>query len=207
MELNKLIEVDNLHLLLPFIKPESDDDFYYLQILQRKKENPQLGRNSRVIKNYYIKSQEELIKKYDEIKDLCRLFNARASLRLNKRSFEKVAFKSLENIAHNMSQRDFINISHGYDRACGLGHNESKGNSKWILDIDDISETDEIVKDMIAMIDNSLPHKEETKILVIVPSKTGLHLITSPFDSREFDKIFPGIDKHKDNPSNLFLLK
>ena len=33
---------------------ENDDDFFYLQILQRKKENPQLGSNSRVIKNYYI---------------------------------------------------------------------------------------------------------------------------------------------------------
>lgn len=32
--------VDNLRLILPFLKFESEDDFYYLQILQRKKENP-----------------------------------------------------------------------------------------------------------------------------------------------------------------------
>ena len=39
---------------------ESADDFYFLQILQRKKENPQLGSNSRVIKNYYITSTQYL---------------------------------------------------------------------------------------------------------------------------------------------------
>lgn len=50
--------IDNIELILPFLKFESKDDFYYLQILQRKKENPQLGSNSRVIKNYYISSQE-----------------------------------------------------------------------------------------------------------------------------------------------------
>ena len=50
--------VDNLDKILPLLKFESEDDFYYLQILQRKKENPQLGSNSRVIKNYYIKIVE-----------------------------------------------------------------------------------------------------------------------------------------------------
>lgn len=62
---------------------ESDDDFYYLQILQRKKENPQLGSNSRVIKNYYIGSVEYLENRYEEIRKLCTEFNARAMLRLN----------------------------------------------------------------------------------------------------------------------------
>ncbi len=198
------MEVNNLDILLPFMKFESTDDFYYLQILQRKKENPELGRNSRVIKNYYLKSQDELIKKYDEIVDLCKLFNARASLRLNKRSFEKVAYKALINYAENMQQRDFINIPHGYDRAVGLGHNESKGNAKWILDIDD-NPSQELLNEMIKVIEDAKPLKEESKILAIVPSKTGMHIITCPFDSREFDTVFPEIDKHKDNPTNLYI--
>jgi hypothetical protein len=63
--------IDNLKLILPFLKFESQDDFYYLQILQRKKENAELGSNSRVIKNYYIKSEEYLLDRYDEIKKLC----------------------------------------------------------------------------------------------------------------------------------------
>ena len=46
--------IDNINYVLPFLVFEDRNDFYYLQILQRKKENPQLGSNSRVIKNYYI---------------------------------------------------------------------------------------------------------------------------------------------------------
>ncbi len=77
--------IDNFDTLIPFLKFESPDDFYYLQVLQRKKENPELGSNSRVIKNYYIKSAEHLLKLRKEIIQLCENFNARASLRLNKR--------------------------------------------------------------------------------------------------------------------------
>ena len=49
------MEIDNLEILKPFLRFDDPNDFYYLQILQRKKENPQLGSNNRVIKNYYIK--------------------------------------------------------------------------------------------------------------------------------------------------------
>lgn len=120
--------VDNLRLILPFLNFESEDDFYYLQILQRKKENPQIGSNSKVIKNYYINSEEYLISHYDEIKKLCEVFNARASIRLNKRSYEKVAFKAMVNIANTMSNREYEFIKASYDRACGLGHNDKEKN-------------------------------------------------------------------------------
>ena len=95
---------DNIKDLLTF---ENDDDFYYLQILQRKKENPHLGSNSRVIKNYYINNLEYLESRYDEIKELCNQFNARAALRLNKRSKRKVAFKTMQNMANSMMNEEY----------------------------------------------------------------------------------------------------
>src|SRR5690554_4309968 len=109
--------------ILKFLVFESNDDFYYLQILQRKKENQQLGSNSRVIKNYYINSIDYLESRYDEIKQLCHQFNARAMLRLNKRSYQKVGFKTIQNVANSMSNGEFMFIKKSYDRACGNGHN------------------------------------------------------------------------------------
>lgn len=205
--------VDNLEILLPFIKPASADDFYYLQILQRKKENPELGRNSRVIKNYYIKSQEELIKKYGEIKMLCQVFNARASLRLNKRSFEQVAFKTLINNANNMSQRDYINMTNSYDRACGTGHSEEKGGKTWLVDVDQEHIT--WLEEIANAIESTRP--DGVKIVAKIPSKSGVHLITKPFDTRQFSEnlkkelLFHGVDEiqldlHRDNPVNLYLV-
>ena len=120
--------------ILSLLNFETSDDFYYLQILQRKKENPQLGSNSRVIKNYYINSQDYLLKHYDEIKKLCEVFNARASIRLNKRSYEKVGFKAMTNLANTMMNKEYSFLKASYDRACGLGHNDFE--KKWILDID-----------------------------------------------------------------------
>jgi hypothetical protein len=196
------MEVDNLKLILPLLKFESDDDFYYLQILQRKKENPELGSNSRVIKNYYITSQEHLLKRYDEIKKLCQVFNARASIRLNKRSFEKVAFKTMVNTANSMFNREYEFIKSSYDRACGLGHNDSE--KKWILDIDG-HYTYQQLEQMEKIINESKPEGKNT--LMYIPSKSGLHLITKPFDLREFSSPnkFSEIEVHKDNPTNLFI--
>ncbi len=193
---------DNIDFVLPFLKFESVDDFYYLQVLQRKKENPQLGSNSRVIKNYYIRSKEHLLKHYEEIKQLCIQFNARASIRLNKRSFEKVAYKAMVNIANSCANREFSFIRSSYDRAVGKGSNEKKKNKKWILDVDG-QMSEEYFNDLFHYIEKQLP--EGNKVLEIIPSKDGSHIITSPFDLRTFKEDYPDIEVHKDNPTNLFI--
>lgn len=180
---------------------ENKDDFYLLQVLQRKKENPQLGSNSRVIKNYFISSKDYLDKRYDEIKLLCGVFNARAMLRLNKRSYSKVAFKTLQNIANSMSNQEYSFIRNSYTRACGLGHNDS--NKKWIIDIDGEINND-YKSNIIDVINKSRPD-DINKVIIELPTKNGIHLITKPFDLREFKEKFPEIDIHKDNPINLYI--
>lgn len=189
--------IDNIDKILPFLQFESEDDFYYLQILQRKKENPQIGSNSRVIKNYYVTSKEYLLKYYDEIIKLCEVFNARASIRLNKRSFEKVGFKTMTNLANTMINKEYTFLKASYDRACGLGHNDP--NKKWILDID----SEEICPLMIPFINNIEP--KGNKIYKALKSKSGFHLITKPFNLELFKDKYPKIEIHKDNPTNLYI--
>jgi hypothetical protein len=195
--------INNIEKILPLLEFKSEDDFYYLQILQRKKENPQLGSNSRVIKNYYITSKEHLLKYKDEIINLCEVFNARASLRLNKRSFKKVAFKAMQNIANTMSNGEFSFIKSSYDRACGLGHNDE--NKKWILDIDN----EEVSPLMLSYINYECEpiskSLEKSKIYIILPSKNGYHIITKPFNILQFKEKYPEIDIHKDNPTNIYI--
>lgn len=178
----------------------TDDDFYYLQILQRKKENPEIGSNSVVIKNYYIKSYDYLESKYDEIKKLCEQFNARAMLRLNKRSFRKVAFKTMINISNSMANNEYEFIKNSYDRACGNGHNDNE--KKWIVDIDGDFEADWLLG-MIEFINKCEPNGD--KLITTLPTKNGLHLITKPFNLKTFSTNYPNIDIHKDNPINLYI--
>lgn len=190
------MEINNIEVIKPFLKFDDESDFYYLQILQRKKENPQLGSNSRVIKNYYINSVDYLESHYEEIKQLCRFFNARASIRLNRRSYEKVAYKAMVNIANSMSNKEFSFIKKSYDRAVGTGNNEPKDTKTWILDWDGPVTIDKIKAVLQILGDNFLD---------VIPSKSGVHIIVSPFDAREFSNTFPDVEIHKDNPTNLFI--
>lgn len=192
--------VDVLDDIKGFLLFESDDDFYYLQIIQRKKENSGLGSNSRIIKNYYIGSISYLESKYDEIKGICKLFNARAMLRLNKRSYKKVALSTMVNIANSISNNEYSFIKKSYDRACGVCHNDK--NKSWILDFDeavDINNKTEVI-DFI----NSL-EPFGNKVLIELPTKSGIHLITKPFNLSTFSVKYPSISVHKDNPINLYI--
>lgn len=206
------MSVDNLELIKHLLVFDNENEFYYLQILQRKSDNAELGSNSRVVKNYYITSYEHLVSIYEEIKSLCEIFGARACLRLNRRSFEQVAFKSLENIANSFQTRNYKHISKQYDRACGLLNIERV--KRWIVDID--KPHLEYIDAIIHAIDMCEP--DGHKLLVVVPSKTGKHLITTPFNVIQFKQQLSLIlehkhqltdelllDIHKDNPTNLYI--
>ena len=191
--------IDNFDKVIPLLTFDTPDDFYFLQILQRKKENELLGSNSRVIKNYYIKSIDHLLKRKQEIIDLCTIFNARAMFRLNRRSFFKVSLKSIQNIANTIANSEHEHALKQYDRACGQGHNETK--AKWILDIDDIGRAS---NDIILFAERQC-EPEGDKFITIIPSKNGYHIITYPFNLEKFKLQYPEIEVHKDNPVNLFI--
>ena len=92
--------VDNFKLIRNYLKFESEDDFYFLQIIKRKKDGPGpngikiTGTNnkSRTIKAYYISSVEYLDSIEAEVKHLCDYFNARAMITLSRRSYKKLLF-------------------------------------------------------------------------------------------------------------------
>lgn len=179
----------------------SEDDFYFLQILQRKKENELLDSNSRVIKNYYINSTESLLNQYDEIKKLCRMFNARASLRLNRRSYEKIAFQNLLAVTNTVMNKDFKFIKRTYDRTCGQFNSEDR--KIWILDVDNKALD---VKRLKAAVMFCEPNEGEEKHIAVLPTKSGYHLLTYPFNVEQFKRTSRiDLDVHKDNPVNLFI--
>jgi hypothetical protein len=192
---------DNFDKIASILKFDSEDDFYYLQILQRKKENKELGSNSRVIRNYYINSVDHLMKRKEEIVRLCEVFNARASIRLNRRSYSKVAFKAMQNLANTMSNREYKFVGKSYDRACGQCHNDP--DKTWILDIDgrhDAYFTDDITHFI------GLREPIGDKFIAEIPSKNGVHLIVKPFNLTDFKEFYPDVEIHKDNPTNLYII-
>lgn len=205
--------VNNFNIVKPLLSWSNDDEFYFLQIIQRKKDAAPgmkvngTNNNSRLIKAYYVKSLEYLDFIEPEVIALCNLFGARAGLNLNKRSFKKTALQHLKLVTDNLINENYDKIYKTYSSAVGkFSHDKNK---KWIIDID---KEDLIRLQSIREIINSLPpliDKErnpiESKIIVEIPSKTGLHLITSPFKLDSFKTIYPDIDVGKNNPTNLYI--
>ncbi len=190
--------IDNIEIIKQLLDFNSEDDFYHLQIIKRKKENPELGSNSYIVKTYYVTSIEYLDKKYDEIKTLCNLHNARASINLNKRSFERMAFHLMKKVCDQIMNKDFKSVRKAYESVCGSYSNET--NKKWILDMD----TKEDFELRISTILNPI-EPVGNKVLCKIPTKNGYHLITSPFNVEKFKKLFPDVDIHKDNPTLLYM--
>jgi hypothetical protein len=192
--------LDNIKIIQTLLVFESEDDFYHLQILKRKKEHPELGSNSYVVKTYYIRSIEHLYKKYDEIKALCKFHNARAYINFNVRSFERAAFQTLKKITDQIMNKDYKSVRKSYESVCGeFGTGRAK---RWIIDIDEQYEYS-YMKKMSSFLETIEPIGY--KDLALIPTKNGYHIITSPFNVEKFSKEYPGIDVHKNNPSLLYV--
>lgn len=199
--------VDNLEKIKRRLVFDSEDEFYYLQILKRKKEHPELGSNSLVVKTYYISSIKYLEQKWPEVKALADLHNARACINLNRRSFEKMAFHLLRKVADQIMNKDYCSARKAYESVCGSYMAEPE--KKWIIDID----TKNLSTVTYAMKVAGLcePASGIDTIYMTIETKNGFHLITKPFNVTQFQEYYKQQDDHecpdihKNNPTILYI--
>jgi hypothetical protein len=201
--------VDNFEQVKGLLVFPRKDSFYFLQILQRKKDHKgeRLGgsnNNSRLIKAYYITSKEKLDIHREEIVRLCEVFGARASINLNPRSFEKTAFQLLVKVANQMHNKAYHDVAKAYNSVCG--DYQAEMDRRWLIDIDTqdkeyIHEVSQFVSDLQSEI-----HNKEYSILAVIPSKNGAHIITNPFNLERFNTKYPTLEVHKNNPTNLYIV-
>lgn len=192
--------IDNFDLIASILIFESADDFYFLQLIQRKKENANLGSNNRVIRSYFIKSVEQLRLHEEEIKAICKVTNSRAYINLNRRSFRRTGLATLKNITDHIMNEDYEHIHRAYTTVCGQYKHES--NPTFIIDIDE--ELGRKHNDMIRFIEQEC-EPIGNKFVTIVPTKNGSHIIMKAFNLSKFKEKYPDIDIHKNNPTILYI--
>lgn len=191
--------VDNFKLIKPLLEFPNNDIYYHLQILRRGKDHPELSAANRVIKPYFICSLESLDYVEEEIKKLCEFFGARAYINLAPKSIKKTTMLQLKYLAQRMYEGDFKKIWKAWNTCAG----EIKGiESRWVVDIDEKI----IWSGIMDFIDTLEPYSKDTKYISNIPTKSGWHLITTPFNIAEFKKVYPDIDVHKNNPTLLYCL-
>jgi hypothetical protein len=201
--------VDNFELIKPLLKFPNDDTYYHLQILRRGKDHPELPAANRMIKSYFIIDINDLDFYEQEIKGLCKFFGARAYINLAPKSIKKTTMLQLKYLAERAYIGDYKKIWKSWNTCAG----EIKGEEpRWVVDIDAktydeifyISKTSKEISDFIEKCEPNI--KPLFKVIAEIPTKSGIHLITTPFNLQQFKEEYPDIDVHKNNPTLLYCL-
>ena len=188
--------------------------------------------NARCIKTYYITSVEYLENHKEEIIKLCEVFGARAYINLNAKSFEKVAFELNKQLADRLQYKQFQHCYRLYETVVGGGYNEDSdkitdiydikvedtpkvnvGGKRWIIDIDEKIISPLMLGFLEYHCDPISKYEEDylgfatnfnSKIIAQIPTKSGWHLITKPFNLKQFKDKYPEVDVQKNNPTVLY---
>lgn len=193
--------IDNLKQIKELLNFENEGDFYMLYIFKRKKDQLEGEKNQhqsvRTIKTYCIDSIEYLEKRYDEVKKLCEIFQARAYIHVQKQNHKDVSLNMMLELSKKILNNQ-LNQKHLFDSVVGKIKTYEK---RWVVDIDTKDELELI--NVQSKIQDCKPYNIN-KIEKIIPTKNGYHLITQRFDVMEFKKRFPNIDIQKKNPTLLY---
>ena len=197
--------IDNIKIIKGLLNFENGGDFYMLYVFKRKKDQPEGERDNhqsvRLIKSYCVDSIEYLEKRYDEIKQLCEMFKARAYIHIQKQNHHDVSLDMIAALAERVKNGQHKQ-QHLFDSVVGKLKTYEK---RWIVDIDSKDEID--MHRAVHIIDSVKP--EGSKIESIIPTKSGYHLITKRFDFMDFTKKIQEFgevpDIQKKNPTLLYL--
>lgn len=214
--------VDNFERVRKLLHFELPGDFYFAEIIQRGKDVGMTG--EKLIKDYRIHSFEHYDTLKDDIIGLCDHYHARCYIRLNQRNTEELNLylememiqqqinkqRALRHFFRNgMAKQEFDrlpSISSAvklYGSVMGQYSSEEKNTKKWIIDVD-VEEgrtLEEIhnkyVEAIIAV---------GGKIYETIPSRTGQHIITTPFDVMKYSNIIGSAKMiNKDGNTNLYI--
>jgi hypothetical protein len=193
--------IDNIDLIKPLLNFEKQGDFYMLYVFKRKKDQPEGERDNhqsvRTIKTYCIEGLDYLDKRYDEIKQLCEMFKARAYIHVQKQNHFDVSLSMMVDLAQRI-KNGVVNQKNLFDSVVGQIKTTEK---RWIVDVD--TKLWIIAHAINQNINKCRP--EGDKVEAIIPTKNGFHFITKRFDVVEFKKMYPEIEIQKKNPTLLYL--
>lgn len=207
---------DNFDIIKPLLKFERRGDFYFVQILLRKKDgnNVPNGKDNqkRDLKDFYITSTDCLDRIKDEVVEMCEKNNSRAYIRLNRRNYEDISLALAEEMLRKARlHEEFRNPIAEINSIIGKNHSEGK-NKTWVVDIDDFGPDTEKVAKVKDIISRCEPLDSE-KIVAVLPTRSGTHLITRPFNVQKFNELKRvELDEDgevavlKDNPTILYAL-
>ena len=195
--------IDNIKEIKELLNFSDKNDFYMLYVFKRKKDQPEGERDNhqsvRTIKTYCIDSVEHLDKRYDEIKQLCEMFKARAYIHVQKQNHMDVSLDMLSLLAERI-KNGVKNQKGLFDSVVGQIKTQEK---RWIIDVD--TKDKKFLRDITMDLMEIQPVGD--KIEKVIKTKNGFHLITGKFNVLEFKEKYPDVEIQKKNPTILYIPK
>ena len=192
--------VNNSGIIRPMLSFEDKDDFYFVQVIKRRKDNPSMESGQAILGNFYIDSHDDFDKKIPQIITLCDSGNARAYLRVNKRNYRKLAQHFLKRVVDIVFTENCKSLRNSFDSVAGEFHSDP--DKKWIVDLD--NDKDIAFDDFCSTLMQLQKEAKRQPMTMNIPTKNGLHLITRPFNLQVFKEKYPNIDVHRDNSTLLY---
>jgi len=199
-------KVDHFDKIEKILNFSDEDKFYFLQIIKRRKDNPGMKKDLRLIDSFFIYTHSDFISFKERIKEICKQNNARAYIRLNRRSAKTVALCTISRIVDNVSAGQYKNAKNAYQSCCGSTMKES--DKTWICDFDYKDFPDNFIfTKMVSDIKSLQLETGKEPLMLHLSTVNGFHLITRPFNTKKFKDMYPNLkdfDIHKDSPTLLY---
>ena len=200
--------IDNINIIKPLLNFEKQGDFYMLYVFKRKKDQPEGERDNhqsvRTIKTYCIESIDHLERRYDEIKQLCEMFKARAYIHVQKQNHFDVSLNMMVALAQRIQDGN-TNQKGLFDSVVGQIKTQEK---RWIIDVDNVSmdgfNHDPSQIEMREYINELQKEAGKDQGMTFIKTRSGFHIITQPFNVMKFKERYPEVDIQKKNPTLLY---
>lgn len=197
------MEINNFDVVRNLLEFQGKDIFYFCQVISRKKDGNDAGK--KVIASINISSLQDYDRVKDDIITYCKSFNSRAYIKINPRNVKKITEECLREYSNICIERRY-NLKSVWNKCCGK-FSAPGVRKKFMIDIDYNKEyspnVDQILNDLT---DKCKPYGIDKK-LCILPTPNGVHIITNPFNVKEFSKCHPEIPINENNcRDNMTLL-
>ena len=200
--------IDNINIIKPLLNFEKQGDFYMLYVFKRKKDQPEGERDNhqsvRTIKTYCIESIDHLERRYNEIKQLCEMFKARAYIHVQKQNHFDVSLNMMVALAQRIQDGN-TNQKGLFDSVVGQIKTQEK---RWIIDVDNVSmdgfSHDPSQIEMRNFINELQKEAGKEQGMTFIKTRSGFHIITQPFNVMKFKERYPDVAVVKKNPTLLY---
>jgi hypothetical protein len=194
------LEVIKQHLIFP-----NERSFYFIQILKRKKENPEMTGYSLPVESFYIFSTEQLDRVMPHIIEKCEQNRARAYIKMNTLDMQSVALETISVLTQEIRKENWKHISKALNSACGICGKQNGTEKMYLVVID--SKDENYINEIKSYINQLEPVDNNEKVKMIVPTRNGVHFLSTGFNMQKFKQTYPGIDVHSDGITLLYFPK